>query len=132
MAYLRFVRPKAVDGTRYREGFFCSAYELREELELSTTSREQLESLLSWYRTNLPIPDRFTSSRSRGTDQRITRGLSWFKKEASEAIQKSFELIDLLRAHGYPIDVLRSDRVGRIVYEDEYQVVAEPFFDTPT
>jgi hypothetical protein len=130
VAYLRFVRPKAVAGTRYREGFFCAAYELLNQMELSAASRERLEVLLGRFRRNLQIPDRFTSSRSKGTDRQIARGLSWFKNDASGAIEKSFELIDLLREHGYPIEVLRSQKVGRIVYEDGYQVVAEPFSDT--
>jgi hypothetical protein len=36
----------------------------------------------------------------------------------------------LLQENGYPIEIIRAERVGYIVYEDEQQVVAEPFSDT--
>ena len=34
--------------------------------------------------------------------------------------------------HGFVIRVIREERVGFIVYEDEFQVVAEPFRETRT
>lgn len=33
---------------------------------------------------------------------------------------------------GHATAELRSERVGYVVYEDEIQVIAEPFRDTPT
>jgi hypothetical protein len=36
----------------------------------------------------------------------------------------------LLEENGYPVDVLKSKRLGYILFEDEYQIVAEPFSDT--
>lgn len=33
---------------------------------------------------------------------------------------------------GHATTELRTERVGYVVYEDELQVVAEPFLDTPT
>ena len=38
----------------------------------------------------------------------------------------------LLEAHGHPVSIVREDRVGYIVHEDEFQVIAEPFSDTRT
>ena len=39
-------------------------------------------------------------------------------------------LVAILQNHGIPVRMLKADRVGYVVYEDEYQVVAEPFADT--
>jgi hypothetical protein len=33
---------------------------------------------------------------------------------------------------GYQTVEIRSERVGYVVYEDDIQVIAEPFRDTPT
>ena len=131
MKYLRFVRPNTIENHGAREGFFCAAYELRSILNLEDYISEQLEDLLSWFRTNLTIPNNFNRSKSKGSRDKNAAGLSWFKEDASEAIRRSYELISLLQENGYPIGIIRVERVGYIVYEDEQQVVAEPFSDTP-
>lgn len=59
------------------------------------------------------------------------KGLSWFKPTAEMHVAKAFELTELLSRHGFHIEVLKSSRPGYIVYEDDIQIVAEPFFDTP-
>ncbi|HTV69742.1 MAG TPA: hypothetical protein VMF90_14505 [Rhizobiaceae bacterium] len=58
--------------------------------------------------------------------------MSWFKPTAQEHIEKAFELTTILQQHGYIVEVLRTSRPGYVVYEDAHQIVAEPFFDTPT
>ena len=131
MKYLRFVRPNTIENLGAREGFFCAAYELRSVHILEDYVSEQLEDLLSWFRTNLTIPNKFNRSKSKGYRDKNAAGLSWFKENASEAIGRSYELISLLQENGYPIEIIRAERVGYIVYEDELQVVAEPFSDTP-
>ena len=131
MKYLRFVRPNTIENLGAREGFFCAAHELRGVPYLENYTSEQLEDLFSWFRSNLTIPDKFSRSKSKGSQHRNTAGLSWFKEDASEAIGRSYELISLLQQNGYPIEVIRTERVGYVVYEDDQQVVAEPFSDTP-
>jgi len=132
VSYIHFVRPNRIENQGHREEFFCAAYELRGLDELDAHTSDRLEALLTWFSTNLVIPKRFNRTRSKGYGRRSTKGLSWFKDEASTAIERSFELVDLLSENGYPIEILRTDRVGYVVYEDDDQVVAEPFSDTPT
>ena len=38
----------------------------------------------------------------------------------------------LLEEEGVPVEILRTRRPGYILYEDEHQVAAYPFADTPT
>jgi len=38
----------------------------------------------------------------------------------------------ILAEYGYPVELVSEERVGYIVYEDDVQVVAEPFADTRT
>ena len=129
--FVRFVCPTRVEGMAAREGFFRAAYELRESGELDLHTFERLEALLAWFHQHLSVPDKFNKSRSKGAYRRDTKGLSWFKPTSTEALAKSYELISLLEENGYIVEALRSDRIGYIVYEDESQIVAEPFSDTP-
>jgi hypothetical protein len=38
----------------------------------------------------------------------------------------------VLELYGHPVVMLSEPRVGYVIYEDEFQVVAEPFSDTQT
>jgi hypothetical protein len=40
------------------------------------------------------------------------------------------ELVAVLENHGVPVHILKTTRPGYVVYEDEFQVVSEPFRDT--
>ena len=127
----RFVCPGYVDGMDARKGFFSVAYEMERLPELDQHTLGRLEETLHWFRQNLPIPARFNRSKSKGFYRRTaTRGLSWFKPTAEEHLAKAFALAALLEENGYAVEVLRTSRPGYIVYEDQYQVVAEPFSDS--
>ena len=43
-----------------------------------------------------------------------------------------YELKRILEANGHPVTVIREDRIGFVVFEDNQQVVAEPFADSET
>jgi len=38
-----------------------------------------------------------------------------------------FALITILEKNGYPVSQITTDRPGYVVFEDDHQVVAEPF-----
>jgi hypothetical protein len=42
------------------------------------------------------------------------------------------EIVGILDAHGISVEVLHTARPGYVVYEDKYQVAAEPFSETAT
>ena len=39
---------------------------------------------------------------------------------------------NVLEKHGHQVNVLHETRVGYIVYEDDFQVIAQPFSETRT
>ena len=80
-----------------------------------------------WFRENLDVPHRFARS-IRPLAKKVALG--WFKASASLHIQNMRLLSHILHDHGVNVDVVRSDRTGYLVYEDEHQVVAEPFSNT--
>ncbi len=128
--YLRFAYAKSVDGMISREGFFQAAGELAADPLADPLVVARVDELRHWFADHLDLPERFSRSRSKGYYRRETKGLSWFKPSATEHIAKAFELKSILEESGFTIEVIKEDRVGYVVFEDEYQVVAEPFADT--
>jgi hypothetical protein len=57
------------------------------------------------------------------------RALSWFKDTAIDHIAQIRELVAILEDHGVHVQTFKVKRVGYVVYEDDYQIVAEPFAD---
>jgi hypothetical protein len=51
----------------------------------------------------------------------------WFKDTAKDHLAHIRDLVAILRSHRIAVQMLKTDRVGYVVYEDEYQIVAEPF-----
>jgi hypothetical protein len=56
-----------------------------------------------------------------------SRAISWFKDTAHEHITRVRTLAEILKNHGVSVQMLKTDRVGYVVYEDEFQIVAERF-----
>jgi hypothetical protein len=124
---LRFVLPRSHPDTGVEEGIFGAAYDLREGTRTSISDRQSLESLLAWLDANLAKPQRFNSSKSKGYYRRRTAGISWLKPTATEHIAKMRALIAILERNGYQVSQITIDRPGYVVFEDDHQVVAEPF-----
>ena len=128
--YLRFVCSKLVDGMNSREGFFQAAGELADNPLSDSSVVVRIDALREWFADNLELPGRFSRSSSKGYYRKETKGLSWFKPSAAEHISRAFELKSILDEYGYAIEVLKEDCIGYVIYEDDYQVVAEPFAET--
>ena len=128
--YLRFVNAKPAEGMTSREGFFQVAGELADNPLTDPLVAARIEELRHWFADQLKTPERFSRSRSKGYYRRETKGLSWFKPSATAHIAKAFELKSILDESGFNIEVIKEERIGYVVFEDEYQVVAEPFADT--
>jgi hypothetical protein len=124
---LRFVLPDSHPDTGVRGGIFWAAYALRRDNEISVADRKSLDDLLAWFRVNLAVPDRFNRSKSKGYYRRRTAGISWLKPTASEHLAKMGEQAKILRNNGYEVSKITTDRAGYVVFEDDHQVVAEPF-----
>ena len=56
--------------------------------------------------------------------------ISWLRDSATCHIRKMRELAALLESYELQVEMLTTSRPGFVVYEDDYQVVAEPFRDT--
>lgn len=109
-------------------GLLQPAYDLSEDDNVPSHDREELQRLISWFRKHLKKPARLRRSRR---PHRPNKALSWFKPGAQEHISKAREIIAIIERNGVLIREISTDRPGYVVYEDEFQIVAEPFSDTP-
>jgi hypothetical protein len=130
MRFIRFVVAAADPTSRVRQGVFQAAADLRDEAALSEAEHRLLGDTSEWFAKNLQKPQRF--SRKRNASHRDQRGVAWFKDSAAEHLRRIGELVAILEEHGRKVSMLESERPGYVVYEDAYQVVAEPFADTDT
>jgi hypothetical protein len=130
--FVRFVVAERDPGTGLELGVFQVAYRLRDRPDLPESDRAVLRDTLAWFEKNLAEPARLNRTRSKGYERRQTRGIAWFRDTATEHIAHAQRLCAVLEVYGYHVAMLREERLGYVVYEDEHQVIAEPFADTRT
>ena len=126
-ALLRFALQRPHPDTGVEEGIFAAAYALRDGAYMPPADRKLLEELLSWFSTNLAVPARFNRTSSKGYYRRRTAGVSWLKPTAVDHLARMRALAAILEQHGHPVSQITTERPGYVVFEDEHQVVAEPF-----
>jgi hypothetical protein len=124
--FLRFVVSE-IHGDSQRElGVFHAMGDLRQRGVLSEYEEHQHDLIREWFNQHLEKPTRFTASKPPFYRKR-SKAISWFKDSAVEHIARARSLVVILEHHGVSVQMLKTDRVGYVVYEDEYQIVAEPF-----
>jgi hypothetical protein len=114
------------------QGVFPLAHQLRDDPSVSNENRALLTDHLSWFAKHLPEPKRFNRSTSKGFYRRTTKGIAWFCDSAAECLARMHAVKGILEAEGYVVHMITEERVGYLVYEDDLQVIAEPFADTRT
>jgi hypothetical protein len=116
--YIRFVVGTGRDDPYGLTGVITEARILRDQGELEPHECEWLDEVFEWFNASVPCPPFSQKQWSRDA-------VSWFKGVATGAIRTIWDLVALLREHKVPVRVLRTDQPGRILYEDDFQVVAE-------
>jgi len=132
VAFLRFVLSTSHADSGVDDGIFGAAYDLCERHDMSVTEREAIREEVEWFEKHLPTPTRFNRTSSKGHYRRNTKGITWLRDNASEYLTRMHHLKRLLEVNGIAVSMIIEDRIGYVVYEDAFQVVAEPFADTRT
>ncbi|TNE32754.1 MAG: hypothetical protein EP349_00955 [Alphaproteobacteria bacterium] len=125
--YIRFITAEYCPESASKLGLIVAAHDLIDDEVLDAMNEDILKGILKWFDDNLPEPTRLRKSRKYHT---VNIALSWYKPTAINHISKMYELKSFLELHGITTEVIKTFRPGVIVYEDRYQVVAEPFKDT--
>lgn len=127
--YIRFITSEVDPDSHCSAGVFAAAYRLRDEEALYDYEKPHIDELLAWFRENLKIPTRFTASKP-PYYRKKNKAISWFRETATEHIAKLREIIAVVENHGVAVQMIIAENPGYVVYEDEHQVVAEPFADS--
>ncbi len=115
--FMRFVITQIGEDSRQPQGVFTAAYALLGSGELASEEWKQLREVMIWFNKNLPTPhDSFDRKRA----------IFWFKSSAEECIKQMWEMVHLLRLHGYHVEVQKCRELGNVAWEDNFQVAAYP------
>jgi hypothetical protein len=127
--FVRFVIQRNDEGSGRRQGLFQAMTDLEDSGALAAHEQERYEEIYEWFRKHLKKPRSFTRS-TKPHAKKVA--LSWFKDGATDHIRNMRAIAAILDGHGIQVDVLQTERPGYVVYEDKYQVAAEPFSETVT
>jgi hypothetical protein len=118
--YVRFVIGHKDEDSNVERGIFQAAAQALEWGTVTGTDADDLNELRSWFNANLMKPTSF----GRNT---LRLGICWFKTNATEHISRIWEMVQILERNGIYVRKIRTDKPGYVIYEDEWQLVAEPF-----
>jgi hypothetical protein len=118
--YIRFVIGLKDEDSHVEQGIFQAAAQALGWRDIRGVEAEELNRLQAWFSENLEKPASF------GRDK-LRLGICWFKASATEHISRIREMANILERHGIYVKKIRTDRPGYVIYEDELQVVAEPY-----
>jgi hypothetical protein len=122
--FLRFVTLEMDTDSQARAGIFTAAYRLWREGDFPEYERERLEDILMWFNLHLDSPSRLYRKLRR---RRKQTAICWFKPSAHKHLEMAWEMAMLLWSNEIIIQTIKTKRPGYIVYEDSFQIAAEPF-----
>jgi hypothetical protein len=125
--YIRLVIDKNDEDSGRKMGLFMAMQELRESNGLYDYEEELVKELHHWFDLYLEAPP---IQASESNYYSTPMAISWFKSSATKHISKMREFGQILDTHGIYVTELRTERPGKILYEDDYQIAATPFQDT--
>ena len=103
--------------TKYPKGIFGVCWRMIMDGIMSPEDAEAFREIDAWFKANLPEPEP-----CRNHEAVIT----FFKTETTEEIQKRIEpAVRMLDRYAHPYDIVYTNHVGTIVYEDEWQVAVK-------
>ncbi len=118
--YIRFVIGRKDEDSHVEQGIFHAAMLALEWQQITGHDADELNGIRAWFGEHLERPDSFGRNRLR-------LGICWFKTEAVEHISRIWEMARILERNGIYLKKIKTDKPGYVIYEDEWQLVAEPF-----
>jgi hypothetical protein len=118
--YVRFVIGRKNEDSHVEQGIFQAAAQALERQQVTGSDADELNELRVWFSDNLEKPTSFGRNKLR-------LGICWFKISSTEHIARMWEMVRILERNGIYVKKIRTDKPGYVIYEDEWQLVAEPF-----
>ncbi|HVC47252.1 MAG TPA: hypothetical protein VND90_08385 [Terracidiphilus sp.] len=118
--FIRFVVGHKDEDSGVEQGIFQAVSRAIEWEIITGADADELIALRAWFSENLEKPTSF----GRG---KLSLGICWFKLAASEHVAHIWRMVRILERHGIYVKKIKTEKPGYLVYEDDWQVVAEPF-----
>lgn len=116
--YIRFVVGNEKESIQKQTGLFWELDELNHEGKLEDYQVQMVKQIFKYFNDNLPVPPYSRRNWSTNT-------FAWFKDSAEEYIGRMWDLVAILEQNDIDVRILKSNKPGMIIYEDEFQVVAQ-------
>ena len=123
--FIRFVSSDIDDDSHLSAGLFCAVSRLLDEVTLPEYEYLALMEPLRWFRLHLKVPFDYRLDPAALADQ----SLCWFRASAHEHIARAWEVVSILEGRDIFMRTIWCHKVGYVLYEDEFQVLAYPFAD---
>ena len=123
--FIRFVSGEIHECSHVSTGVFQTAFELMDDPLLPRGDYIRLWELMDWFNKYLRGPSEYRLR----SPWRIERAISWFKPTAHEHLARAWEMAAILERNEIFIRMIKAQKTGYILYEDEAQVFAQPFAD---
>ncbi len=120
--FVRFVVGADSENPAWLDGVIGEARRFDEAGNLFRHESELLVQAFEWLNENLPCPPFSQKLRS---GEWTREAVSWFRPGAKAPIDRVWAIVAILKEHGVPVRMVTTKNPGKIVYEDQYQVVAE-------
>lgn len=120
--FIRFFSGEIDDHSHVAAGLFNAASDLYCSDELSEYEVDALAELRDWFDAHLKSPFDYLSHHPR-----YNHSICWFKSAARDHLARAWELVTILERNGVFIWTVKSERPGRVHYEDDVQVFARPY-----
>ena len=111
------------EDSRVSAGIFCAAFDLLDERVLGDDDFAALADLMAWFREHLNRPFNYRLK----SGWRSARAVCWFKSSAHEHLAQAWKMAKILERNDVFIWVIKAARPGYVLYEDDAQILAEPF-----
>ena len=122
--FVRFVVAERNNSSDQQTGIFTALYALEKQGQLEPHELTWFHEIEQWFNRHLRRPKRLAwSSRPNAPERAIT----WLRMTADEHLRNLRQLVALLEHKGVPVEELRTEKPGYVVYEDAHQVAAIPF-----
>lgn len=127
--FIRFARIVPDPDCRLAEGMFQLLDDLPTLAEDDWRPAE-IGRVRAWFAEHLDKPEALEKRIGRQGVRQLRQGLCWFDEMAGEHIEEARYPAWLLNDLGLPVEEIRSERPGLLLYDDGLQIVAVPDCET--
>ena len=100
--------------TKYPKGIFSMCWRLIQDGKMSKEDEDKFREIDAWFKERLPEPEPCKNGE---------KVITFFKTETTSEMQKVIApAMQLLDKYAHPYDVVYTNFVGTIVYEDDWQI----------